>query len=234
MKAMIFGATGMVGQGVLRACLAAEDVDKVLLVVRSPLKLEYARLDQAMLADLFDIQTIRERLSGYDACFFCLGVSSSGMTEAQYTHITYDLTLAVASCLAGLNPDMVFVYVSGAGTDSSEQGGTMWARVKGRTENQLKALEFRGVYLFRPGIIQPLDGIASKTRVYRLFYSTFGWALPAIRRLFPGFIVTTDDIGRAMLSVARTGAGRAVLDPRDIVRAASGLPLGTARSLPGS
>jgi uncharacterized protein YbjT (DUF2867 family) len=223
MKVMIFGATGMVGQGVLRACLAARDVDKVLLVGRTSLDLELPRLDQAVLADIFDIQSIRERLSGYDACFFCLGVSSSGMTEAQYTHITYDLTLAVASCLAELNPAMVFTYVSGAGTDSSERGGTMWARVKGRTENQLKALRFRGVYLFRPSMIQPLDGIQSKTRAYRLFYSVAGWALPAIRRVFPGSIVTTDDIGRAMLNLARTGTDRAVLEPRDIVRVAKGL-----------
>ena len=187
-----------------------------------PIETEHPRLDQAVLANLFDIQTIGERLSGYAACFFCLGVSSAGMTEAQYTHITYDLTLAIASCLAGLNPAMVFTYVSGVGTDSSERGRTMWARVKGRTENQLKTLGFRGVYLFRPGIIQPLDGIRSKTRAYRLFYSATGWVLPAIRRLFPGSIVTTDDIGQAMLNLARTGAGRAVLEPRDIARVAKG------------
>ncbi|MGC1461511.1 MAG: NAD(P)H-binding protein [Terracidiphilus sp.] len=223
MKIIIFGATGMVGQGVLRACLAAEDVDKVLLVGRSPLNLRHSKLDQAVLVDLFDIQTIRERLSGFDACFFCLGVSSSGMTEAQYTHITFDLTMTVASCLAGLNPAMVFTYVSGAGTDSSERGRTMWARVKGRTENQLKTLGFRGVYLFRPNIIQALDGIRSKTRAFRLFYLASGWALPAIRRFFPGSIVTTDDVGQAMLNVARSGAGRAVLEPRDIARAAKGL-----------
>jgi len=230
---MIFGASGMVGQGVLRACLAAGDVEKVLLVGRSPLKLEHPRLDQALLTDFFAIQAIRERLSGYDACFFCLGVSSSGMTEAQYTHITYDLTLEVASCLAGLNPAMVFTYVSGAGTDSSEQGGTMWARVKGRTENQLKSLGFRGVYLFRPSIIQPLGGIQSKTRAYRLFYSVVGWLLPAIRKLFPGFIVTTDDIGQAMLNVARAGAGRAVLEPREIARVAKEMQA-PGRTAPGS
>jgi uncharacterized protein YbjT (DUF2867 family) len=222
MKVMIFGATGMVGQGVLRACLAAGDVNKVLLIGRSPLQLEHPKLDQIVLADLFDIQNIRERLSGYDACFFCLGVSSSGMTEAQYTRITYDLTLSVASSLAELNPAMVFTYVSGAGTDSSERGRTMWARVKGRTENQLTNLGFRGVYLFRPGVIQPLDGIQSKTRAYHLLYSATGWLLPALRRLFPNAIVTTDDIGQAMLNVARTGAGRAVLEPRDIVRVAKG------------
>ncbi len=223
MKVIIFGATGMVGQGVLQACLAAGDVDKVLLVGRTPVELEHPRLDQAVLADLFNIQTLRERLSGFDACFFCLGVSSSGMTEAQYTRLTCELTLAVASCLAGLNPAMVFTYVSGAGTDSSERGGTMWARVKGRTENQLKALGFRGVYLFRPSLIQPLDGIRSKTRAFRLFYSATGWALPAARRLFPGYIVTTDDIGQAMLNLARDGAGRAVLEARDITRVAKGL-----------
>jgi uncharacterized protein YbjT (DUF2867 family) len=224
MKVMILGATGMVGQGVLRACLAAQDVDKILLVGRSPLNLEHPRLDQAILADLMEIQTIQERLSGFDACFFCLGVSSVGLTEAQYTRITCELTLAVASCLAGLNPAMVFTYVSGAGTDSSERGATMWARVKGRTENQLKALGFRGVHLFRPGLIQPLDGIRSKTRAYRLFYSATGWVLPALRRLFPGSIVTTDDIGRAMLNLARQGAGRTVLEPRDIARVAQGQP----------
>ena len=219
---MIFGATGMVGQGVLHASLAAEDVDKVLLVGRSLIEREHPRLDQVVLPDLFALETLRERLEGYGACFFCLGASSASMTEAQYTHLTHDLTLAVASALAALNPAMVFTYVSGAGTDSSELGKTMWARVKGRTENDLQKLGFRGVYLFRPGLIQPLAGIRSKTRAYRLFYAAAGWMLPAVRRLFPGSVVTTDDLGQAMLNMARAGAGRAVLESRDIASAAQG------------
>ena len=233
MKVILFGSSGMIGQGVVRECLIDPEVESVLAIVRQPTGQRHAKLQEVVQEDFCDYSGLGNRISGYDACFFCLGVSSSGMTEAQYTHITYDLTLEVASCLAGLNPAMVFTYVSGAGTDSSEQGGTMWARVKGRTENQLKSLGFRGVYLFRPSIIQPLGGIQSKTRAYRLFYSVVGWLLPAIRKLFPGFIVTTDDIGQAMLNVARAGAGRAVLEPREIARVAKEMQA-PGRTAPGS
>ena len=216
MKVLLFGATGMVGQGVLRASLEAEDVALVRTVGRTTLGMRHAKLDDFVRTDLFDYSEVEDKLTGFDACFFCLGVSSSGMSEQQYTHLTYDLTLAAARVLARLNPGMVFTYVSGAGTDSSEQGSSMWARVKGRTENALLHLPFAGVYLFRPGVIQPLDGIRSKTRAYQLFYSLTKPILPLARKLMPNSIVTTRDMGQAMLAVARKGGGRQVLEPRDI------------------
>ncbi|MGH8447301.1 MAG: NAD(P)H-binding protein, partial [Solimonas sp.] len=158
MKIVLFGATGMVGAGTLRLCLQAADVEQVLVVGRTPVGQQHPKLRELLRADLHDYGDVEQQLAGYDACFFCLGVSSAGMSEADYTRITYDLTMAAATTLAGLNPQMSFIYVSGAGTDSSERGGSMWARVKGRTENALQALPFKAVYLFRPGVIQPLHG----------------------------------------------------------------------------
>jgi uncharacterized protein YbjT (DUF2867 family) len=223
-RILIFGATGMVGQGVLRECLAAPEVDTVTVVGRTAVPQSHAKLLQIAHADLFDLRAIEAHMRGIDACFFCLGVSSGGMTEAAYTRLTYDLTLAVAATVVRLNPNAVFTYVSGAGTDSTASGRTMWARVKGKTENDLQKLPFRGVYLFRPGVIQPLDGIVSKTPSYRLLYAALKPLLPVARALFPNAVLTTRDMGRAMLTVARQGAGRAVLEARDIARLA--LPSG--------
>lgn len=218
MKILIFGASGMVGQGVLHECLAAPDVSQITAVGRAPLEPSHSKLQQVVLADLTALDTVSADLEGYDACFFCLGVSSSGMSEESYRKLTYDLTLHVARLLVRLNPEMTFVYVSGAGTDSSEAGRSMWARVKGKTENALQKLPFRGVYLFRPGIIQPLHGIQSKTLTYRRFYSIVSPLLSLIRRVFPGSIVTTDDIGQAMLNAVRRNGGRVVVEAKDIVR----------------
>lgn len=220
MKVILFGATGMVGQGVLRECLAAPDVDQVLVVGRTALGVADPKLCEIVHQDLFDYTAIEPMLSGYDACFFCLGVSAAGMDEPRYTRLTHDLTLAAAGTLARLNPAMVFVYVSGAGTDASEQGRSMWARVKGRTENALRCLPFRAVYLFRPGFIEPAHGERSKTRAYRLIYALTGPLVPMLRRLFPRQILSTVNIGRAMLSVARHGAPKAVLESPDIFDAA--------------
>lgn len=218
MKILIFGASGMVGQGVLRECLAADDVAQVTLIVRAITASAHPKLRQIVLADLLQLQTIEAQLSGYDACFYCLGVSSSGMDEAAYGRLTYDLTLTAASLLARLNPQMVFTYVSGAGTDSTETGPVMWARIKGKTENALQRLPFSGVYLFRPGVIQPLHGIRSKTRSYRLFYTLTKPLLPLARKMFPKAIVSTEDVGRAMLNAARRGTGRVILEAGDIAR----------------
>jgi uncharacterized protein YbjT (DUF2867 family) len=172
-----------------------------------------------------DYRAAEASLTGFDACFFCLGVSSVGMQEAEYARLTYDLTLAAARTLARLNPQMTFVYVSGASTDSTEQGRSMWARVKGKTENALQRLPFKGVYLFRPGVIQPLNGARSKTRAYQLFYTLARPFLSTLRALFPNQILSTEDIGLAMLAVARHGADKAVLETADIralSRSASG------------
>ena len=217
MRVLLFGATGMVGQGVLRECLRAQDVEFVQTVGRSPTGQLDPRLTEIVHPDMMDYRTIESSLKGFDACFFCLGVSSFRMKEADYTRLTYDLTFAAARTLVRLNPQMTFIYVSGSGTDSSEQGRSMWARVKGKTENALKSLPFRAVYLFRPGVIEPLHGIQSKTRLYRLLYPALRPVMALMRVLAPKQIVTTEEMGLAMLALARRGVpNRAVLGPADI------------------
>jgi uncharacterized protein YbjT (DUF2867 family) len=215
MKVLIFGATGMVGQGVLRECLHAPDVESVTTVGRSATGTHDPKLHEIFLADLSNYASIEPRLSGFDACFFTLGVSSAGMSEAEYTRISYGLTLVAAHVLSGLNPGMTFTYVSGAGTDSSEKGKIMWARVKGRTENALLRLPLKA-FIFRPGIIQPLDGIQSKTRAYRILYKLTGPLLPLLRWALPNQVLTTRQMGQAMLAVARHGCGKHILEIADI------------------
>ena len=227
MNILLFGASGMVGQGVLRECLRADDVERVVVIGRTSITQHHQRLGprlrEILLPDCVDYGPVEEELKGFDACFFCLGVSSSGMTEAEYTRVTYDLTLTAASALARLNPGMVFVYISGAGTDSSESGPSMWARVKGRTENALKRLPFKGVSLLRPGVILPMHGERSKVSAYRLFYRLAGPVLNAFNRLVPGRFLTTEIMGRAMLELARQGGLRPILpilEVADILRVA--------------
>jgi uncharacterized protein YbjT (DUF2867 family) len=222
MRVILFGASGMVGQGVLRECLLDPEVTAVLSVGRSAIGQTHAKLRELTHADFTDFASIAGELAGYDAGFFCLGVSSAGMKEAEYRHITYDFTLAAAQVLAQQNPDMTFIYVSGASTDSSEKGRTMWARVKGETENALLRLPFRAAYMFRPGVIQPLHGIKSKTRIYRALYTVMAPLLPAVRALFPKLVITTEEVGRAMLAVARRGADKPVLENQDIAALAGG------------
>jgi uncharacterized protein YbjT (DUF2867 family) len=216
MNVLIFGATGMVGQGVLRESLLAADVDKVVAVGRSASGARHPKLQDLLLPDLMNYAGQDEHLQGFDACFFCLGVSSAGMDEAQYTRLSYDLTLQAANVLSRLNPQMTFIYVSGAGTDSTGQGATMWARVKGRTESALRDLRFKAVYLFRPGVITPLHGARSKTASYRIFYTLFKPLLPLLRALLPRQILTTESVGRAMLEAVRGGGPQAVLESGDI------------------
>jgi len=216
MKVLLFGATGMVGGGVLLACLDAADVQAVTAVGRRPSGRSHAKLRELVMEDMHDYRGVEAALTGFDACFFCLGVSSAGITEAEYARQTEDLTLAAATTLARLNPDMIFVYVSGAGTDSSERGRSIWARVKGRTENRLLRAGFRAAYMFRPGLIAPVRGVRSKTRLYRFFYALLGPVLPLLRRAWPDLVLATEQIGRAMLTVARTGAPKAVLESRDL------------------
>src|SRR6266478_3129809 len=203
MNVILFGATGMVGQGVLRECLLDPGVHQILSIVRTPSGQQHPQL------------------TGYDACFFSLGVSSTGMDEAKYAHLTYDLTLAAATTLARLNPNMTFLYISGAGTDSTERGRIMWARVKGKTENALLQLPVRAAYMFRPGFIQPLHGIRSKTKLYQALYTALTPLLPLLKFAFPKYITTTEELGHAMLNVARTGYPKPILETADIIRAAS-------------
>lgn len=222
MKVMIFGVTGMVGQGVLSECLSASDVERVVTIGRTRLPQNNPKLHQTICSDLTNADKEIAQLKGYDACFFCLGVSSSGMSEESYRRVTRDLTLWVAEILSMNNPEMTFVYVSGSGTDSSEKGKPMWARVKGETENGLRKMPFASVYCFRPAIIQPLHGIRSKTRSYRIFYRLMGPFFPITRYFFPDSILTTEQIGLAMLNAVRNGYNFSVLEVKDIAALAKG------------
>jgi uncharacterized protein YbjT (DUF2867 family) len=216
MKVILFGATGMVGQGVLRECLLDADVESVLVVGRSAIGQEHDKLRELVLKDLWDLSAVEAELAPYDACFFCLGVSSAGMAEAEYRRVTHDLTMRVAGTLAKRNPGMTFVYVSGAGTDSSGRGRSMWARVKGDTENDLLKLPFKAAYMFRPAFIQALHGIVSRTPLYRVFYVILSPFYPLLKALFPRWVTTTERVGRSMLLVAKRGAPRPVLENREI------------------
>ncbi len=221
MRVVLFGATGMVGQGVLRECLRDGGVSQVVCVGRASMAMQHAKVEELVTGDLFELERVQDRLRGLDACFFCLGVSSSGMSEEDYRRLTYDLTLSVAGVLVRVNPGMTFVYVSGAGTDSSERGKSTWARVKGATENALLRLPFKAAFMFRPGVIVPLDGIRSKTPRYRVFYAALGRLLAPLQQLFPRSMSTTRSIGLAMLEVTRRGAKSPILGPPEIHAAAN-------------
>lgn len=217
MNVIILGATGMVGQGVLRECLLDPEIEKVLVVGRSPVGQESPKLIEIIHRDFLDFAGIEDQFAGYDACFFCLGVSSAGMSEDNYKRVTYDTTMAAARSLAQ-QPNMTFIYVSGLGTDSSERGRTMWARVKGKTENDLLKLPFKAAYMFRPAYIQPLHGIKSKTKIYRVTYAVMAPLFPLWKLLFPHHVTTTEQVGRAMIKVAREGFGKPILENPDINR----------------
>jgi uncharacterized protein YbjT (DUF2867 family) len=216
MKVVVFGASGMVGQGVLRECLLDPEIDSVLAVGRSTTERDHAKLREVLHADLLDLSAIEPDLTGLDACFFCLGSSAAGRSEPEYRRVNHDMPLAVARTLVRLDPAITFVYVSGAGTDSSGKGRSMWARVKGETENALLALPFKAAYMFRPGYIQPMHGIRSKTGWYRVLYASMGWLYPVIKALAPTMATTTEQLGRAMVAAAKHGAPKRVLEGRDI------------------
>jgi uncharacterized protein YbjT (DUF2867 family) len=216
MNVLLFGATGMVGQGVLRECLLDPEVQSVLSIGRAQTGQRHPKLRELVHGDFLDFSALEQDMAGFDTCFFCLGVSSAGMSEERYQRVTYDITMAAARALAILNPDMTFIYVSGMGTDGSERGGVMWPRVKGKTENALMKLPFKARYMFRPGFIQPLHRIRSKTRLYRAFYTITRPIYPVIRALFPRYVTTTEQLGRAMIKVAKQGAQKSVLENWDI------------------
>lgn len=217
----IFGASGMVGQGVLHACLLDDSVTDVLLVVRKSLGRSHAKVREVVHADFTDFSTLQGELEGLDACFYCLGVSAAGRDEAEYTRITYDYALAAARAVSAGNPALTFTNVSGEGTDGSEKGRAMWARVKGRTENALLAMDLHA-YMFRPGYIQPRHGAVSRTGSYRMLYRATSWLYPVLRRLAPRHTTTTEHLGRAMIAVVpREGEGPRILDSADINRLGS-------------
>ena len=219
MKVIVFGATGMVGQGVLRECLRDPDVAEVLTVGRSATGKQHPKLRELVHKDFLDFSAIEGDITGYNACFFCLGVTSLGLDEDRYRRLTYDITLAAARPLARLNPGMTFVYVTGASTDSTEQGRVMWARVKGKTENDLLKLPFKAAYMFRPGAIQPLHGVRSKTAWVQAIYVATGPLLSFLHQAAPKFVTTTEEVGRAMLEVAKRGYPKPILEMEDIHKA---------------
>jgi uncharacterized protein YbjT (DUF2867 family) len=206
----------MVGQGVLRECLLDPDIVYVLSIVRAPSGQKHPKLRELVHANFFDFSSIESELSGFDAAFFCLGATSAGKTEAEYSRVTYYITMAAAEPLARLNPEMTFVFISGAGTDSTERGRVMWARVKGKAENALMRLPFKATYMFRPAVIQPMYGIQSKTALYRVPYLLLRPFTPWLRRRFPRYVTTTEQLGRAMIAVAKRGAPKSILESADI------------------
>jgi uncharacterized protein YbjT (DUF2867 family) len=216
MKVILFGATGMVGQGVLRECLVDAGVTEVLVVGRSPTGLQHAKLHEILHDNFTDFSAVESRLAGYDACFFCLGVSSIGMDAERYRHLTYDVTMAAATTLARLNPGLVFTYVTGRGTDSTEQGPVRWARVKGKTENDLLKMPFKAAYMFRPAGIQPLHGVRSKTGWVNAIYVVTAPLLSYLARSAPKYMTTSEQLGRAMIKVARDGYPKPTLESEDI------------------
>src|SRR5258708_22292110 len=230
MKVVIFGATGMVGKGVLLECLDDARVEHVLLVSRHATDVSHPKIREIVHADFTEFRSIERTFAALDACFYCLGVTVVGLNESQYHHLTYDLTLAAATALASATAGrLTFCYVSGEGTDSTERGRTMWARVKGKTENALLGLAFKAAFMFRPGYIQPLRGLRSKTRWYQALYDVIGPLYPILRRLFPRYVTTTVNIGRAMIHVAATGSSKQILSAADINQLPRCHPRGSAR-----
>jgi uncharacterized protein YbjT (DUF2867 family) len=219
-RVIVFGATGMVGQGVLRECLLDPDVEQVLTVGRTRSGLVNSKLKEIVTQDLLDFSPFESELKGFDACFFCLGVSAVGMKEQDYRRITYDITMAAANTLVRLNPQMTFIYVSGTGTDSTERGRMMWARVKGETENAILRLPFKAGYMFRPGYIQPMHGIRTKTGWYRALYAVMGRVYPLFKAIAPKYVTTTESVGRAMLNAAKRGSPEVYLENDGINRLA--------------
>ncbi|RNI21777.1 NAD-dependent epimerase/dehydratase family protein [Rufibacter latericius] len=218
LKVIITGATGMVGEGVLLECLQNPHVAQVLVINRKPGGVAHPKLREVLHQDFHNLAPIESQLQGFDACYFCLGISSVGVKEADYRRITYDLTLHVAQTLSRLNPQMVFCYVSGTGTDSTEKGSSMWARVKGQTENALTRLPFQKAYNFRPGFLEPSPGMKNVNK----YYNYIGWLAPVIRTLAPRYISTLQDLGKAMIIVTRHGYAKQVLEVPDIKLLAKG------------
>ncbi len=217
MKVIVTGATGMVGKGVLLECLDHPEVTEVLAIGRSAIGIKHPKLKELLHKDFSEFASVAHQLKGYDACFACMGVSAAGLNEAQYTKFTYDFTMALARELHKINPEITFTYVSGEGTDSSEKGRQMWARIKGKTENDILKLGFKQAFAFRPGAIIPLRGILPSSKMYKTLITYFKWLILAIKKVAPNAVVNTTQIGLAMINVARFGYPKTVIKPKDIL-----------------
>jgi len=215
LKVIITGATGMVGEGVLFECLHHPEVERVLVITRKSCGYSHPKLTEIIHSDFLDISSLSDRLTGYNACYFCLGVTSLGKSEAEYARLTYTLTLNFATTLATLNPDMTFCYISGVGTDSTEKGRTMWARVKGKTENDLMKLPFRQVYNFRPGGIEPFLPLKSSQTYYKT-YKYLGWLFSLMKVIAPNLVITLKDLAAAMINASLTGYSKNILEMKDM------------------
>lgn len=209
---IITGVTGMVGEGVLHECLQSDQVDRILVVVRRPSGIQHKKLKEVVHTDFFNLSTIEPELSGYDACFFCLGVSSVGMKKEEYERMTYDLTMGFARTMVKNNPGMIFCYISGRSTDSTEQGRMHWARVKGKTENDLQKLGFPAEYNFRPGILRPTPGLKNTLG----FYKWAGWLIPVFEFFSPSSVGSLEELGKAMIHGVTKGSEKNILEVKDI------------------
>lgn len=218
MKVIITGTTGMVGKGVLIECLEREDVTSVLSISRRSVELNHPKLTELIHKDFSEFQSIQDQLRGYDACFACMGVSSAGMNEQDYTRLTFEYTIALADVLFKTNPEMIYTYVSGQGTDSTEKGRSMWGRVKGKTENTLINMGFKQAYMFRPGGIIPVKGVSPSSKLYKVLIDRMTWLIKLLKKVFPNSIVSTAEIGQAMINVVNNGYDRNVLKPSDILK----------------
>lgn len=212
-RAIITGASGMVGEGVLHECLQHPAVEAVLVVGRKPCGTTHSKLTEIIHSDLSEVSAIAEQMKGYNACYFCAGVSSLGLSEEEYTRITYSLTMSFAQTLSALNPEMTFCYVSGASTDSTEQGSLMWARVKGKTENDLAKLPFKQVFAFRPGFMNPTPGLKNTLAPYRYL----SWLFPILRIFLSTRVSTLAEVGVAMINAALYGSEKRILEVPDII-----------------
>lgn len=216
-KVIITGATGMVGKGVLLECLEHPSIIEVLVIGRNSVEMNHPKIKELIHKDFSDFSLVKDQLKGYDACFYCMGISAAGLKENEYNRITYDFTMSLAKTLYAQNPEMTFTYVSGQGTDSSEKGRMMWARVKGKTENDLLKMGFKGAYMFRPGAIIPLRGIKSGTKAYQFIYDYLMWLVKLVKFLSPNSVVNTTQIGQAMINVMQNGYTKQIITPADII-----------------
>jgi uncharacterized protein YbjT (DUF2867 family) len=217
LRVIITGVTGMVGEGVLHEALLSADVERVLVLTRRPSGMNHPKLFEIVVRDFYDLSDIESQLSGYNACFFCLGVSVIGKSEEEYRHIVYDLTMSVARTLSKMNPDMTFCYISGKATDSSEHGRLMWARVKGKTENDLMKLPFKKVYAFRPGMLLPTPGMKNTQK----YYKYISWLYPILRLTAPSTVSTLRELGLSMIHISLDGYPRSIIEVKDIVTLAT-------------